>query len=170
MEGHGGLLLLHLLQTCLKRLMSSTRPKEWIWQRYCRSLRGRGLLPAAGLLCWCFWTCSSDVESPPSAQQTWNKWVILSRLHLHLWRKGSREMRTPSPTVQHWMSLISQFTLGCAASQGRIILCISTSNCRCRLRVRQIQETSEEEVKKKKNCGTPSRLDMIQTQAAAIWE
>lgn len=42
--------------------------------------------------------------------------------------KGQKGNENPL-TVQHWMSLISQFTLCFAASVGTILLCIFKSNC-----------------------------------------
>lgn len=72
----------------------------------------------------------------PSAQPTWNKMGYLELTSFALVEKGQLGNETPpTPTVQHWLSLISQFTLCFAASLVTILLYISTSNCCCHLSI-----------------------------------
>lgn len=86
-----------------------------------------------------FWVTSGTFEA--AATSNVEKRLLLSRLetnglfggplHLHLWRKGQKGNEN-ALTVQHWMSLISQFSLCFAASLGTILGCVFKSNCHLR--------------------------------------
>lgn len=149
----------------LKWLMSSTRPKESIWQLCCRSLRGGRLLQAVGRLCCCFWTCSSDEESPLLLSQLETNGLFRADFICTCGERAAGKWRPPPPlppAVQHWVALISQFTLCFAASLGtmRYEVIVAAASAFSTYR-RPVKSGG------KGNCGTKSRRDAVERQAAA---